>query len=144
MDDDNRELEDEIEDVNARMLDKLVDESPFLVAFFYEDDCQECEEVLEKLENIDDDLDRYGIDFVKVNDPQAASKWRVHHVPALGYFRKKVPVFYDRALLQEDKILAWLTSDDVFKLKDEIEEVNRKMLEKILSENDFVSVYFCE
>ena len=38
----------------------------------------------------------------------------------------------------------WLTSQDVFEIKDEIEEVNRKMLEKLLDENDFVAVYFCE
>lgn len=38
----------------------------------------------------------------------------------------------------------WLTSQDVFEIKDEIEEVNRKMLEKLLDENDFVAVYFCK
>ena len=30
------------------------------------------------------------------------------------------------------------------KTKDEIEEVNRKMLEKLLEENEFVAVYFCK
>ncbi|XP_074599634.1 hulk isoform X2 [Brevipalpus obovatus] len=144
IDDDNRELQDEIEDVNGRMLDKLVDESPFLVVFFYDDDCAECDEVLKELEKIDDDLDHYGIDFVKVNDNEAARKYRVHGTPALGYFRKKVPIFYDGDLTQEDKVLSWLTSEDVFELKDEIEEVNRKMLDKILMENDFVAVYFYE
>lgn len=137
-------MQDEIEDVNGRMLDKLVDESPFLVVFFYDDDCAECDEVLKELEKIDDDLDHYGIDFVKVNDFEAARKYRVHGTPALGYFRKKVPIFYDGDLTQEDKVLSWLTSEDVFELKDEIEEVNRKMLDKILMENDFVAVYFCE
>lgn len=32
--DDNRELEDEIEAVNSRMLDKLLDTSPFIAVFF--------------------------------------------------------------------------------------------------------------
>lgn len=41
-------------------------------------------------------------------------------------------------------MFAWLTSQDVFEIKDEIEEVNRKMLEKLLDENDFVAVYFCK
>ncbi|XP_015789930.1 uncharacterized protein LOC107366806 [Tetranychus urticae] len=144
IDDDNRELQDEIEDVNGRMLDKLVDESPFLAVFFYDDDCIECSDVLNKLEQIDDELDHYGIDFVKVNDPNAAQKYKAHQVPSLAYFRKKIPIFYDGDLMQEDKVLAWLTSEDVFELKDEIEEVNRKMLDKILSENDFVAVYFYE
>ena len=33
---------------------------------------------------------------------------------------------------------------DVFETKDEIEEVNRKLLEKLLDENEFVAVYFCK
>ena len=43
-----------------------------------------------------------------------------------------------------ERILEWLTSQDVFETKDEIEEVNRKMLEKLLDENEFVAVYFCK
>jgi hypothetical protein len=43
-----------------------------------------------------------------------------------------------------DRILGWLTSQDIFELKNEIEEVSRKMLDKLLDENDFVAVYFCE
>lgn len=33
-DDDNRELADEIEAVNSRMLERLLDESPFLAVYF--------------------------------------------------------------------------------------------------------------
>ena len=43
-----------------------------------------------------------------------------------------------------ERILEWLTSQDVFETKDEIEDVNRKMLEKLLDENEFVAVYFCK
>ena len=46
--------------------------------------------------------------------------------------------------MEEDLILEWVTSQDVFETKDEIEEVNRKLLEKLLDENEFVAVYFCE
>ena len=46
--------------------------------------------------------------------------------------------------MDDEKVLSWLTSQDVFEIKDEIEEVNRKMLEKLLDENDFVAVYFCK
>lgn len=34
IDDDNRELSDEIETINLRMLNKLVEESPFLAVYF--------------------------------------------------------------------------------------------------------------
>jgi len=50
IDDDNRELADEIEEVNARMLEKLIDDSPFLAVLFYDEDCDECHEVIKELE----------------------------------------------------------------------------------------------
>ncbi|XP_045120692.1 uncharacterized protein LOC123510033 isoform X11 [Portunus trituberculatus] len=143
-DDENRELVDEIEHVNPAMLDQLVAQSTYLAALFYEDDCSECEQVLHELENIDEEVDMYGIDFVKINDPDAAHRFNILHTPALVYFRKKVPLVYDGDLLDEEKVFQWLTSQDVFEIKDEIEEVNRKMLEKLLDENDFVAVYFYE
>ncbi|XP_067132038.1 uncharacterized protein [Centruroides vittatus] len=142
IDDDNRELSDEIETINNRMLGKLVDDSPFLAVFFYEDNCYECDKTLQELENIDDEADLFGIDFVKIKDQEAANQWHVTHFPTLAYFRKKTPVFYEGSLLEEDKVLKWLTSLDVFEIKDEIEEVNRKMLDKLLEENEFVAVFF--
>jgi len=60
------------------------------------------------------------------------------------YFRKQVPVLYDGDMHQHEKVITWLTSQDVFEIKNEIEEVNRKMLDKLLEENEFISVFFCK
>lgn len=60
-----------------------------------------------------------------------------------SHSRKKIPLLYDGDLYQPDKILVWLTSQDVFEIKNEIEDVNRKMLDKLLDENDFLAVFFC-
>lgn len=109
-----------------------------------EDDCPECEEILEQLEEIDGEADLFGIDFVKINSPTAAAEHGLHSLPALMYFRKKTPMLYDGDLTQGDRVLDWLTSQDVFEIKNEIEEVNRKMLEKLLEENEFVTVFFCK
>ncbi|KAJ0178650.1 hypothetical protein K1T71_005425 [Dendrolimus kikuchii] len=145
IDDDNRELADEIESVNDRMLERLLYESHLLVVFFYDDeDCPECEEILEALEQIDSEVDQYGIDFVKIASPEAAATYNVVNIPSLVYFRKQVPMLYDGDLHQVDRILQWLTSQDVFEIKNEIEEVNRKMLDKLLEENEFLAVYFYE
>ncbi|XP_050478408.1 uncharacterized protein LOC126867664 isoform X3 [Bombus huntii] len=144
IDDDNRELADEIESVNERMLERLLDESPFLAVFFYDEDCPECDEIMEALEKIDGEADLFGIDFVKVLSTEAAEKFGILNVPSLVYFRKKTPLIYDGDLTQEDKILQWLTSQDVFEIKNEIEEVNKKMLDKLLDENEFLTVFFYE
>ncbi|XP_050711799.1 uncharacterized protein LOC126995938 isoform X1 [Eriocheir sinensis] len=143
VDDDNRELQGALEEVNRHMLNRLIENNPFVAAVFInEDDCSDCEQVLRELENIDEEVDMFGIDFVKINDPDAAHRFNIIQTPALVYFRKKVPLVYDGDLLDEEKVFQWLTSQDVFEIKDEIEEVNRKMLEKLLDENDFVAVYF--
>ncbi|KAF5299208.1 hypothetical protein FQA39_LY02381 [Lamprigera yunnana] len=144
VDDDNRELADEIESVNERMLMRLLNESPLLAVFFYEDDCPECDEILEQLEEIDGEADLFGIDFVKICSAHAAAEHGLHSLPALMYFRKQTPMIYDGDLMQADRVLDWLTSQDVFEIKNEIEEVNRKMLDKLLDENEFVAVFFFE
>ncbi|GFG32944.1 hypothetical protein Cfor_05504, partial [Coptotermes formosanus] len=144
IDDDNRELADEIEAVNDRMLERLLEESLLLAVFFYDEDCPECDEILEHLEQIDGDADLYGVDMVKINHPEATEKFNIVNSPSLVYFRKKVPLLYDGDLHDEEKVLAWLTSQDIFEIKNEIEEVNRKMLDKLLEENEFLAVYFYE
>ena len=59
-------------------------------------------------------------------------------------FRRQDAVTFEGDLTNDEAILNWLTSQEVFSIGDEIEEVNRKMLEKLLEENDFVAVYFCK
>ncbi|XP_045519789.1 uncharacterized protein LOC123711315 isoform X2 [Pieris brassicae] len=145
IDDENRELADEIESVNDRMLERLLYESHLLAVFFYDDeDCPECQEILEALEQIDGEVDQFGIDFVKIASPEAATQYNIINIPSLVYFRKRVPMPYDGDLHQVDRVLQWLTSQEVFEIKNEIEEVNRKMLDKLLEENEFLAVYFYE
>lgn len=109
-----------------------------------DEDCAECEEILESLEQIDGEVDQFGIDFVKIASPEAAATYNVVNIPSLVYFRKQIPMLYDGDLHQVDRVLQWLTSQDVFEIKNEIEEVNRKMLDKLLEENEFLAVYFCK
>lgn len=99
---------------------------------------------MESLEEIDSEADLFGIDFVKICSAEAAAQQGLHTLPALMYFRKKTPMVYDGDLTQANRILDWLTSQDVFEIKNEIEEVNKKMLEKLLEENEFVTVFFCK
>lgn len=99
---------------------------------------------MEELEEIDGEADLFGIDFVKINSEEAAEKYNIVVFPSLVYFRKRVPMLYDGDLNQAENVLAWLTSQDIFEIKNEIEEVNKKMLDKLLDENEFVTVFFCE
>lgn len=46
--------------------------------------------------------------------------------------------------MDEESVLDFLTSLEAMDLPDRIEEVNAKILEKIVEETDFVAVLFCK
>ena len=47
-------------------------------------------------------------------------------------------------LMDEDAVLDFLTSLESMDLPDRIEEVNAKILDKIVEDNNYVAVLFCE
>lgn len=55
--------------------------------FSDDEDCAECEEILEELEQIDGEADMFGIDFVKIASSEAATTYEVVNIPSLVYFR---------------------------------------------------------
>lgn len=58
--------------------------------------------------------------------------------------REKEPIIYDGDLMDEEGVLDFLTSLEAMDLPDRIEEVNAKILQKIIEDTDFVAVLFCE
>ncbi|XP_055342299.1 uncharacterized protein LOC129590885 [Paramacrobiotus metropolitanus] len=143
-DDDVREIEGEIELVNARLFKKILHDSDFVLALFYDEDDKESDHILQELENIDDECDQYGIDFVRIRDSELAKKYKVFELPALVYFRKQRPIPYEGDPADEDAVLKWLTSEDTLDIKGEIEDISRKMLEKKLEDTDYIAVLFYE
>lgn len=97
--------------------------------------------VLEELEKIDDDCDKHGIQFVKIDDSRAADEYGIDSVPAIVYFEKQIPNVYDGDLLDEEEILHWLLEQLE---KDEIEDVTDEMLDKMVKEGRTIAVLFCK
>lgn len=58
-------------------------------------ECRKCVKVLQELENIDDDADQLGIAMVKLNDPDLADEYSLGTLPAMVYYRRRIPVVYD-------------------------------------------------
>lgn len=127
--------------------------------------CVTCDTVLAELEKIDDDTDSFGVDFVKINDKRLAKQYGIKNFPALTYFRwelkddsdacqitirtnfpfrEKEPIIYEGDLMDEEGVLDFLTSLEAMDLPDRIEEVNSKILSKIIEDTDYVAVLFCE
>lgn len=51
--------------------------------------------VLNELEKIDDDCDKHGIQFVKIDDEKAAKDFGIDSIPAIVYFERQIPNVYD-------------------------------------------------
>lgn len=98
-------------------------------------------QALEELEHIDDDCDKYGIQFVKIDDPSAASEYGLDSLPSIVYFEKGLPNVYDGNLEAEEDILEWLVEQLE---KDEIEDVTDEMLDKLIKESKNLAVLFCK
>uniref|UniRef100_A0A6P7GKN2 Uncharacterized protein LOC114337953 n=1 Tax=Diabrotica virgifera virgifera TaxID=50390 RepID=A0A6P7GKN2_DIAVI len=133
-----------IEEVTDEILEDLIQEHEYVVVYFSGncEEGQECDNILKELENIDDELDETGIIFVTTEDLVIAKKYNIKTYPKLVFFRNKEPLVYTGDIEDEDEVLAWLTDEDTLEIPDRIEEVNSKMLDKILGENEHVVVYF--
>ncbi|KAJ8921385.1 hypothetical protein NQ315_003001 [Exocentrus adspersus] len=54
------------------MLEKLLEENEYVTVFFYEVNSEESKTIMEKLENIDSEIDNFDIIFAKMADPICA------------------------------------------------------------------------
>lgn len=155
--------EDVIEDVTAKTLDTLIGSVDNLVVlfcklfvYFYfltvftiefqilcldDNDDEDSLKVLNELEKIDDDCDRHGIQFVKIEDPQAASSFGLESIPAVVYFEKQIPNIYDGDIEDEDALLHWLIDQ---LQKDEIEDITNEMMDRLIKEGKTIAVLFCK
>lgn len=152
---------DEIEDINDEMLDMLISKMPNLAVLFYDKDQKKSQKVLAELENIDDDCDKNGIAFVKIDDDKEAKEYGIDTLPAVLYFEKKIPHIYDGRqpalailsphynnpkkihtgdLTQEHELLEWLLHQ---KKHSEIPEITNEMMDKLIDTIDYLTVLFC-
>ena len=96
---------------------------------------------MKELENIDDDCDKLGINFVKIDDDEKAKEYGIEDRPTLLYFEKGIPTVYDGKLDEEENVLKWLEHQAQ---SDEIEDVTDEMLDIILEKIPYVAVLFCK
>ena len=138
-----------IEEVTEEIL-KLLAKTKEYVAVFFTGPCnenaatdQECETVLHDLENIDDDLDDFGIKLVTTEDIKyAGSVLKIRRIPSLGIFRNGDFKLYEGPFDDESELLSWLVDEETLDLPGVIEKVNDVMLERIITETENVAVIF--
>jgi len=136
---------DVIELVTAKRLKHMLkdDDIDSIAVFFYDaENCDQCDEILAELENIDDDTDKHDIHFVKCEDESYAYELGLtkEQLPALVYFEDdEEPSIYDDDLLNEEEVLAWLIEQ---KTEETIANVNRNMLMRLIDEKEYLAVLF--
>lgn len=103
------------------------------------DDCSQCNQILEELENIDDDCERHGIMFVKTQDYSIAEKYGATNFPVLMYFEQGIGGIFEGNITEEEEVLQWLIQQ---RTEDRIELITRVMLERLVEETQYLAVYF--
>jgi hypothetical protein len=96
---------------------------------------------LAELENIDDECDQLGIQFVKIDNVDEAKEYGIDKLPKLIYFEKGIPTIYEGNLEKEEEVLRWM---ELQTSSDEIEDVTDEMLDIIISKMHHVAVLFCK
>ena len=88
-----------------------------------------------ELEEIDDELDDFGISLVTTEDIKyAASVLKVKHFPSLGMFRNGHFKLYDGSLkVNVRQLLSWMVDKETLEIEGQIEQVNEKMLRRYIS-----------
>ncbi|ROT67025.1 hypothetical protein C7M84_014912 [Penaeus vannamei] len=136
------EIPNQIEEVNERMLDRILNTSDNVAVFFYSEGDKKSRDILVELENIDDECDDIGIDFVKVSDENIAKEYEVVILPALVYFRNRFPQIYEGDLKDEEALLEWLIDNKDKGPASIIEEVDGQMIQSLVEGFEYLVVYF--
>ena len=141
---------DTIEEITEEILKNIINDIEY-VAVLFTGPCDEaaknteCEEIIEELETVDDEIDKYGIALVTTEDIKYAGQTLdIRKFPALGIFRNEKFLLYTGDLHDPEATLAWILDEETLEIPGEIEEVGRTMLSKILEEERDVLVFFYE
>jgi len=99
--------------------------------------------VLQDLEEIDDELDDFGIPLVTTTGIKyAGNVLKVRKFPSLGIFRNGNFLVHEGSLDNERDLLSWLVDEETLEIPGKIEKVNSVMLENIIDEEESVVVFF--
>ena len=70
----------------------------FVAVYWYARNCRLCDSVLEDLETIDDDAEKFSVHFVKINDKRLAKSYGIEKFPALTFFRDEEMTLFEGCL----------------------------------------------
>ena len=129
----------EIDEVAGAILDVLIDRLDNLAVIFYDNDHDDDNAFVQKMEEFDDDLDEISVPLVKISDQNKALQFGLDETPALIYFKREIPGIYDGPMGDYKNILKWIKTR---KTGDFIQLVSETMLEDIIEKFPYVATFF--
>lgn len=87
---------DIIDEIDAKKLEKLIQDEETVGLFIYPKSCEdECQNTVNKLESVADQISEFGIYLLRNNERAVAKKYDIHKIPALVYFKNnRDPIIY--------------------------------------------------
>ena len=131
-----------IEEVHSAQLERMVSTRDFVAVFWFSRHCRLCDDALDEIEGIDDDAEKFSVDFVKINDKRLAKTYGIKKFPSLSFFRDGEITIFKGDMTDEDEVLDFLTSENLLIIPDKIEDVNADALATIIANEPFVSALF--
>jgi len=139
----NKAVKDtEIEQVSVQELDTLVSQNKFVAVFFFSEDKTTKFKRTSKVIKTAGELD---IRVVAINDLALVAEYNLEVLPALVYYRHKIPILFEGDMSKENDVLEWLvqnrhTGED----EDGIEELAPDSLKTVINNVDMIAVLFCK
>lgn len=133
------EIPGQIEEVNDRMLDNIIESEDDVLVFFYDETDKNADDIIAELETVDDNLDSEAVEFVRCSEKSALDNYGLSMFPSLVYFHRGVPETYNGDLRNDDTILGWISKE----LREEsLPEVKNDVLDSLLDRLEFVAVLY--
>ena len=136
----NLMLEGQVEKVSAAMLSYLYENEDKIVAFFYEPQDRDADDIIDALEQIDDILDNENVSLVRIDEENAAEPYGIMDLPALVFFQSGIPNFYEGDdLMNVSDLEKWVTEEAKGA---KINEVTKIVLNKLTDKIENLAVIF--
>ena len=119
------------------MLKLAIETEEYVVGLFLNNcdkNAEQCENTLNELENIAEELDEIGILLVYVDDESYASKMGIKTFPSLIFFRNGEPDVFEGNVENEMAVLKFVTDLNHLLIPGKIEEIGVSMLEFLMKE----------
>lgn len=130
-----------IEEIGISMLEFLMKERRDVFALLYEEGDGRAKKILQRLESMDNTLDKDDVILVKCSDENVDEQYGLGYLPRLVYFEGGVPEPFVGDEQEPNEILKWIK--DELNSQD-IKEVTHEILGKLVEKFDTMGVIFVD